>query len=440
MTAPVTPRRTVLAAGLAALFGGSMVGCGTSGPKSGDTAGDAASVWILSGVTEQAFRNSFTSWNDHHPDQKFTVQAFANDPYKQKIRTAVGAGQAPTLIYGWGGGTLASYVQAGKVEDLSDLVADPQVKNRFISSVAANGSVGGKTYAVPNNGIKPVMFYYNKDLFAKIDAEPPKTWDELMALVPEFKQAKIAPITVAGQAKWPLLPWFSYLMDRIGGPDVLDDILAGKDKAWSHPAVTEANEKIQTLVDAGGFVADFASLSTDSGADVALMYTGKAAMTLGLPSAYQTAQQGDPQFVKDGKLGYFPFPSVDGGSGDALDICGNPSNYWSIAASASDDQKEAARAYIKSDLLNAHYIDDLLTEGNVPPVADASKKIAGSGDPDYFTAVYEMTTKAKNFALSLDQALSPKAGDAVLTNLQQIFLKEITPKEFATHMNATLSG
>src|SRR5262245_7864839 len=127
MTASGTPRRTVLAAGLAALFGGGLAGCGTSGPKSDDRAGgEAASVWILSGVTEQAFRNSFTSWNDHHPDQQFTVQAFANDPYKAKIRTALGAGQAPTLIYGWGGGMLASYVQAGKVDDLSDLVADPR--------------------------------------------------------------------------------------------------------------------------------------------------------------------------------------------------------------------------------------------------------------------------------------------------------------------------
>lgn len=439
MTASGTPRRTVLAAGLAALFGGSLAGCGTSGPKSGDSAGgDAATVWILSGVTEQAFRNSFTSWNDHHPDQRFTVQAFANDPYKQKIRTAVGAGQAPTLIYGWGGGTLASYVRAHKVEDLSDLVADTRVQSRFMRSVAANGEVDGTTYAVPNNGIKPVMFYYNRDLYAKIGAEPAKSWNELLAQVAEFKRAKIAPITVAGQAKWPLLPWFSYLIDRIGGPEVLDAILAGKDRAWSHPAVTEANVKIQALVDAGGFVDDFASITTDSGGDVALMYTGKAAMTLGLPAAYQTTKQGDPTFVSEGKLGYFPFPTVEGGTGDPLDVVGNPSNYWSISSSASDEQKEAARAYLTKDLLNAAYVDDLLNEGNVPPVADIGEKIAKSSDPDYFTAVYEMTAKAGNFALSLDQALSPKAGDAVLTSLQQVFLKQITPKEFADTMNATL--
>ncbi|GHJ39215.1 extracellular solute-binding protein [Streptomyces sp. TS71-3] len=442
MTASVTPRRTVLAAGLAILFGSAVAGCGTSGPKPGGAGGstDGASAWILSGVTEQTFHNTFNSWNDAHPDQKFDVQAFANDPYKQKIRTAVGAGQAPTLIYGWGGGVLESYVRAKAVEDLSDLAADAEVKGRFLSSVANGGKVGGKTYALPNNGIKPVMIYYNKELFAQIGAEPPKTWDELMSQVDDFKQAKIAPFTVSGQAKWPLLPWLSYLMDRIGGPGVLEDILAGKAKAWSDPAVTQANTKIQELVDAGGFVSDFASITTDSGADVALLYTGKAAMTLALPSAYQTIQQSDPKFVSDGKLGYFPFPTVSGGKGDPDDVVGNPSNYWSISASASDDEKKTARAYLKDALLKGSYIDDLLKDGNVPPVADLGPRIAKSSDPDYFDAVYSMTAKAPNFALSLDQALGPKAGDAVLTNLQQIFLKEITPEKFADNMNATLSG
>ncbi|MFJ4922537.1 ABC transporter substrate-binding protein [Streptomyces sp. NPDC088725] len=441
MTASVTSRRTVLA-GLAALVGGAAVGCGTSGPSKSGSAGSGkgASVWIISGVTEKAFQNSFDSWNKAHSSQQFNVQSFANDPYKQKIRTAVGAGQSPTLVYGWGGGVLSSYVKAGSVDDLSDLVADPRLKDRFLPSIAAAGTIGGKTYAVPNNGVKPVMVYYNKDLFARINAEPPKSWGELMALVPKFKKAGIAPFTVSGQAKWPLLPWLSYLMDRIGGPGVLNDILANKPDAWSHPAVTQANEMIQQLVKADGFVKGFASISTDSGADIALLYTGKAAMSLGLPATYQTIQTADPKFIADGKLGYFPFPTVEGGKGDPANVAGNPSNFWSISASASAAEKEAARTYIKSSLLNAEYAKDLLSVGNVPPVAGLDAELASSSDPGYFKAIYELAAKAPNFALSLDQALSPQQGDAVLTNLQQIFLGEISPKKFASNMNATISA
>ncbi|NUP38368.1 MAG: extracellular solute-binding protein [Streptomyces sp.] len=446
MTASVTSRRSVLA-GLAALMGGTVVACGSSGPGTGGAGGGTgggkgggASVWILSGVTQKAFQNSFDAWNGAHSGQRFSVQSFANDPYKQKIRTAVGAGQAPTLIYNWGGGTLASYVQAGSVADLSDVAADPQVKSRFLPSIAAVGQVGGKTYALPNNGVKPVMVYYNKELFAKVGAQPPRTWDDLLALVPRFTKAGIAPFTVSGQAKWPLLPWLSYLMDRIGGPEVMAGILAGKAGAWSDPAVTQANEMIQDLVGKGGFVKGFASISTDSGADIALMYTGRAAMSLGLPATYQTIQTASPGFIKDGKLGYFPFPTVTGGKGDPANVAGNPSNFWSVSAKAGDEAKETAKAYLRSNLLDASYAADLLAVGNVPPVSGFDAQIAASADPAYFKAVYDLASKAPSFALSLDQALSPAAGDAVLTNLQQVFLQQISPQKFASAMNATLSA
>jgi raffinose/stachyose/melibiose transport system substrate-binding protein len=430
-------RRALAAVGLAAVLVGAAA-CGTAGPQAGGEG--SASAWIISGVTEKAFDNSFDSWNADHPDQKFATQSFANDPYKQKIRTAVGAADAPTLIYNWGGGVLRSYVEAGSVDDLSDLAADPAVKDRFLPSVAAVGQVDGKTYAVPNNGVKPVMIYYNKDLFAKIGAQPPSTWGELMALVSRFKAAGISPFAVAGQPKWPLLPWFAYLVDRVGGPEVLNGIVANKPDGWSDPAVLQANRMIQDLVNQDGFIKGFASISTDSGADVALLYTGKAAMTLGLPATYQTIKTGDAKFVGDGKLGYFPFPAVEGGKGDPADVVGNPSNYWSISAAATPREKQVARDYIKNNLLNDQYATDLLAAGNVPPVAGIDDAIATSSDPDYFRTVYDVTAKAPNFQLSLDQALSPAQGDALLTNLQQVFLGQMTPEQFSAAMNATIGS
>lgn len=440
MMGTVTSRRTVLAAGLATMVGGLVAACGTGGPKPGGagSASGAASVWILGGVTEKAFRSSFDAWNKANPGHDFGIQSFANDPYKQKIRTAVGAGAAPTLIYGWGGGTLQSYVQAGAVDDLSDLAADPALKGRFLPSVAAGGTVGGRTYALPNNGVKPVMIYFNRDLFARVGAVPPATWGELLALVPRFQSAGIAPFTVSGQAKWPLLPWLAYLVDRIGGPEVLAGAAGNKPGAWSHPAVLQANQMIQHLVDAGGFVKGFASISTDSGADIALLYSGKAAMSLGLPATYQTVQTAKPDFVKQGKLGYFPFPAVEGGKGDPADVVGNPSNYWSISAAATPQQKQIARDYLKTALLNNQYATDLLAVGNVPPVAGFEQRFAGTSDPAYFRAIYDLSAKAPNFQLSLDQALSPAQGDAVLTATQQIFLKQISPQAFADAMNATI--
>ena len=50
-------------------------------------------------------------FNEANPDTKIKATTFQNDAYKTKIKTAIGAGQAPTIIWGWGGGGLRSYVE-----------------------------------------------------------------------------------------------------------------------------------------------------------------------------------------------------------------------------------------------------------------------------------------------------------------------------------------
>lgn len=427
-----------VAAGLAAalLAAGLTAGCGSGGP--GGSTGNAT-AWALTGGDEQTFRSSFQQWNSAHGEQKVDAQFFQNDAYKQKVRTAVGAGQAPTLIFGWGGGILKSYVDAGQVSDLTpDITANPRLKSRYLPSVLDSGVIGGKTYALPNNAMQPVLLYYNKDLFAQAGVRPPKTWDELLALIPKFAAKNIAPISLAGQSKWPMLMYEEYLVDRLGGPQVFDNIVANKPNAWSDPAVIKANTMIQQLVDAGGFVKNFASVDADSNADLALLYTGKAAMEVMGSWAYPSIKNQNPQFISGGKLGYVAFPTVPGGKGDPANVAGNPANFWSISAKATPEQRTAALAYLTDGVLNQSYVDSLVSGGGVPPVAGLEPKLAKASDPDYLAFIYQLANKAPHFQLSWDQALSPAQADALLTNLDKLFLKQITPAQFSTAMNATI--
>ncbi|WP_236788859.1 extracellular solute-binding protein [Amycolatopsis sp. GM8] len=423
-------RVALIAAGFAALLTFTAA-CGSSGPSG--ASGSTPSAWALTGGDEQTFRTSFT-------DAKIDGQFFGNDAYKQKIRSAVGAGQAPTLLFSWGnGGLLRSWVDAGKVMDLTpEVQKDPTLASRYLPSVAQTGVIDGKTYAVPNNGMQPVVLFYNKELFTRIGAQPPKTWDDLMALVPRFNQANIAPFSIGGQSKWPQLMWEEYLVDRIGGPDVFNAIAANKPDAWSDPAVIQANTMIQQLVDAGGFIKGFNSIATDSNADTALLFTGKAAMYLMGSWAFPTIKQADPDFISGDKLGYVTFPTVTGGKGAPDDIVGNPANYWSVSAGASDQQKQAAVDYLRTGVMNDSYVDSLLANGSVPPVNGIEAKLAKTQDPQYLSYVYGLASKAPNFQLSWDQALSPGQADALLNNLDQLFLKEITPQQFSANMNATI--
>lgn len=415
----------------------SLAACGSGGPSSVNA--DSPTMWGLTGGNQANTQKSVDAWNTAHPDQAIKLDFFANDAFKTKVRTAVGAGEGPTFIYGWGGGVLKSYVDSGQIADLTDFVkANPQVKDRYLPSILKNGEIDGKTYALPNNNVQPVVLYYNKEVFDKIGAQPPKTWDELMALMPKFKAAGVAPFSLGGQSKWPDLMWLEYLVDRIGGPEVFNNIAANKPGAWSDPAVVEALTKIQELVDAGGFINGFSSIAADSNADQALLYTGKAAMVLQGGWIYQTMKKDSPDFTKNGKLGYTTFPTVEGGKGDPTNIVGNPSNFWSISSKATESQKKAALEYVKSGMFTEADTQTLIDSGAVPVINGIESKLAASPDKDFLTYVYGLAKSAPNFQLSWDQALSPAQGDTMLSNLDQIFLKKITPEQFVSTMNATI--
>jgi len=434
-------RTVTVAAGLAAALG--LAACGSSGP-SGDSAaggggGGEASAWALTGGDEQTFRASFDDWNSAHPAEQVAATFFANDAYKQKVRTAIGAGEGPTLIFGWGGGILKEYVDAGEVADLTaEVEADPDLKERFLPSIAATGVIDDKVYALPNNAMQPVVLFYNTEVFENANVEPPTTFDELLAVIPKLKDAGVAPLSLGGQSKWPNLMWEEYLVDRIGGPEVFDNVAANKPGAWSDPAVLEANTIIQQLVDADAFVNGFSSIAADSGADLALLYTGKAAMLLQGSWNYPTLKTANPQFIEDGKLGFVPFPTVSGGKGDPANVVGNPANFWSVSSKASDSEKAAAFSYLKDGLMNEDYIDNLIKGGAVPPVADLSSKLEQTNDPEWLSFVYGLADEAPHFQLSWDQALSPVQAEALLTNLEELFLKQITPEQFSANMNETV--
>ena len=155
-----------LAAGTAA--GLALAGCGSSGPSDKAAVGAAASAaagaatyWFLTGPPGEGIRQgSVDRFNQANPDAKITATTFQNDAYKTKIKTAIGAGQAPTIIWGWGGGGLRSYVQASQVEDLTSWFAEnAAVKDRLFPSSFGAATIDGKIYAMPAETVQPIVLY-----------------------------------------------------------------------------------------------------------------------------------------------------------------------------------------------------------------------------------------------------------------------------------------
>ena len=433
-------RRTTLAGlglSIPALAALSACGGGTQ-PSGGAGSASSLSVWALTGAKQDTYQLSFDSWDEDHPDDAFAVEFFANDSYKEKIRTSIGSGNAPTLVFNWAGGTLADYVANESVVDLTGKVDD--VLSRSIDSIATIGEVDGKQYGVPNNDTQPVVLYYSTALFEEHSVTPPTTWDELMTAVETFSAAGITPISLAGQSVWPELMYIQYLTDRIGGEGVFQKVIDGEPDAWSDPAITSALEAIIELVDAGAFGNAFGSVAADAGADAALVHTGQAAMLLQGSWVYGTFKQDAPEFVADGGLDFLNFPAKDGGTGDPANVVGNPANYWSVSADADPEVQELAIQYLNDFNLNDDMVDSFLAMGAIPAVEGLEEKFAGLDDEAFLSFAYDMVLNAPHFQLSWDQALAPAPAQELLNNLSRIFLGEIQPEEFVSNMNATLDA
>jgi raffinose/stachyose/melibiose transport system substrate-binding protein len=436
-------RRTLLSLTAAAGAGAALAACGSSGPGTSSGGGKAgtASYWFLTGQPGEGIRQAAAErFNKANPDTKLQFTAFENDAYKAKIKTAIGAGQAPTLIWGWGGGGLKSYVDAGQVEDLTDWFGqNAPIKDKLFPTSFGPATINNKIYAMPCETVQPIVLYYNKKVFDQAGAKPPQSWGEMMALVETFKGKGITPFSLAGKSRWTNMMWLEFLLDRIGGPEVFQSVFEGEKDAWSNPAVTDMLTKLVQLIDAGGFGKGYSSVDAGNNADQALLYTGKAAMMLHGGWTYGSMKNDGGKFVADGNLGWMNFPGVEGGKGDPTDTVGNPGQYLAISSKATAEQKETAKKFFQTGVLDADETKAWINDGgSVPVVKGTESVLAASPDAAFLKFVYDTSVNAKVFAQSWDQALSPTAAEALLDNIAKLFQKQVSPQQWVTNMNQVI--
>jgi raffinose/stachyose/melibiose transport system substrate-binding protein len=441
-----TSRRTFLQLALGApIAGAALSACGSSGPSGGGAAGGgggagSASYWYLTGQPGEGIRtNSVDRFNKANASTQIKATTFQNDAYKTKIKTAIGAGQGPTIIWGWGGGTLRQYAKGGQVEDLTSWFGqNAAVKDRLFPSSFGAATVDGKIYAMPAETVQPIVLFYDKRAFAKIGAQPPQSWGDIMDLVGKFNAKGIAPFSLGGQSRWTNMMWLEFLFDRIGGAEVFQAVFDGQKDAWSNPAAIDALTKMQELIKAKGFIKGFSSITADSNADQALLYTGKAAMMLHGTWTYGSMANDGGDFVSGGRLGYMNFPPVEGGKGGPSDTVGNPGQYLSISSKATDAQKETAKKFFSTAVLSDAEVKEWIEAGAVPIVKGADSQLSSSKDAGFLKFVYDTASNAKVFAQSWDQALSPTAAEKLLDNIAKLFQLSISPQQFASSMNQVI--
>ncbi|WP_150461462.1 extracellular solute-binding protein [Nesterenkonia ebinurensis] len=401
----------------------------------GGAGGDGPEAWVLSGDGWPAVEEDFDRWNEQAEEgQQFNVESFENDAYKQQIRTVVGSGDAPTLIMSWTGGALLEYVENDLVLDLTDEVSG--LEDRIHDSVWEAGAVEGSVYAVPLNELKPAVIYYNQSLLDEAGIEAPTTWAEVEEAVQALQEQDIMPFALAGSSVWPALMWLQYLTDRHGGEEVFQRVMAVEEGAWDQESIRFALETLQQMVAEGAFGENVNAVDAGQNEDIQLLADGQAAMLLQGSWVYPNFARDFPEFAESGDLGFTEFPVLEEGSGDPSNIVGNPANFWSVSADASEEEQQAALDYINNHLYNDEYIDSLLEQGSLPPVEGIEDRIAETDNADFLEFKNSLVAEANHFQLSWDQAVSPDHEQALIDNLAALLQEQITADEFIEAMNA----
>lgn len=420
-------RRKTLAAcslAIAMLLFASACGSG-SGSESGS--GDKITLKLMhlwpdgtNSAQNKVIKQIIDEYQSANPHVTFTTEVLENEQYKNKLKVLSASNDLPDVGFTWAAGFMEPYVKGSMFTPLDDLLED-ELKDKFVSGTTDGYAFDGKTYGLPVE-LNIVPVYYNKEIFAQHGLQPPQTLDDLKAIIETLNDNGVTPITLGGKDAWTASFWYMYLVDRIGGPDLLDQSIANN--TFTDPDLIEAARQSQDLVDQNAFIKGFNGLSNDEAKSEFM--NGKAAMyamgTWEVPNF--TTNPDIPQEFKD-KIGYFKFPTVAGGKGELASWVGGVG--VGLFVSEKSKHKEEAKKFVSYFVQK--WGEHSVTDAGIIPatkVDTAAVKL-----PQMFIDLLNELNAAKKVTLYADVQMKPVASEEHHNLIQALFGKAVTPEEFA---------
>jgi raffinose/stachyose/melibiose transport system substrate-binding protein len=403
-------------------------GCAGGSDNSGSSSGGKVTltVWTNSttGPGQQFFKDAASAFEKANSDVTVKIQAVQNEDLDGKLQTALNSNSAPDIFLQRGGGKMQAMVDAGQIQAL-DLSAT--AKANAGSAALSGESIDGKIYAMPLDFL-PEGIYYSKDLFTQAGiTTPPATIDELQSDVAKLKSAGIAPIAVGAKDAWPAAHWYYNFALRECSQDVLTKTtksLKFDDKCW-----TTAGDDLASFIKTDPFNDGFLTTSAQQGAgsSAGLVANKKAAMELmgAWDPGVMAGLTADQKVPSD--LGWFPFPSIDGGKGDPSALLGGIDGY-SVSKNAPKQAtqfleflvtKEQQEAYAKA--FNA-----------IPVNKDAQEVVTES----YNVSALQASNKAAYTSQYLDTLFGQNVGNAMNTAVVNLLAGKGSAADIVKDTNA----
>ncbi|MFJ4999032.1 ABC transporter substrate-binding protein [Microbacterium sp. NPDC088619] len=354
---PPRPARLVAGAAALALVGAALTGCSTAG-------GTETIRFTFSKREAIEFMTELVAQYNSSQDK---VRVEIDTSGVDVVSASFVRGNPPDIMLANYNYEIARFVQRCALTDLSETEAASTIRDDLQPLMEQYGSCEGRTSALPYS-VMGASVIYNREIFEQQGLEVPQTWDELLAVCDQLKEAGIDPFYATFKDDWTVAQgWYDYTAG--GSVDVIDffDTLAeegtevGPDSEVSFENdFAEPMDRMMTLVK-NYTNADAASRGYGDG-NLAFG-KGEAAMYLQGPWAFSEIEKTAP----DLELGTFPLPMTD----DPADLGVRVNMDLAAMIPEGSQHQEAARDFLEYLFLPEHIEEYNASQLGFTPTDDA---------------------------------------------------------------------
>lgn len=298
---PPRPAKIVAGAAALALVGAALTGCSTAGgPETiRFTFSKREAIEFMTGLV--------ADYNASQDDVRVEIDTSGVDV----VSASFVRGNPPDIMLANYNYEIARFVQRCALTDLSDTEAASSIRDDLQPLMEQYGTCAGRTSALPYS-VMAASVIYNKQIFDEQGLEVPQTWDELLAVADQLKDAGIDPFYATFKDDWTVAQgWYDYTAG--GSVDVIDffDALAeegtevGPDSERSFQK--DFAEPMERMMQLAEDYTNEDAASRGYGDGNLAFGKGEAAMYLQGPWAFSEIAKTAP----DLELGTFPLPMTD---------------------------------------------------------------------------------------------------------------------------------
>ncbi|MGC5583764.1 ABC transporter substrate-binding protein [Ornithinimicrobium sp. W1679] len=402
---------------------------GGSTAEGGGAAGEDVTIswWHNSNTGEglEYYEQVAADFEEANPGVTIEMEAMQHEDMLTQLDAAFQAGDTPDVYMERGGGELADHVEAGLTKDLTEAAAE---EIELLGGTVQGWTVDDKVYALPFS-VGVVGFWYNTEMFEQAGVtEAPATWEDMYAAIDQLKAAGMEPLSVGAGDKWPAAHYWYQFSLRHCAEDVLTEAVQSLD--FSDECFIRAGEEVEQLVAAEPFNRGFLSTSAQSGPTSAsgLLATEQVAMEMqghwepGVMAGLTEDGEGLGE-----KLGWFPFPEVEGGEGDPEAQLGG-GDAWGVAADAPEQAVDFVRHLLSDEIQQGFAERDMGLPTN-PNVTDAVS------DPA-LAQLLEVRDSAPYVQLYFDTAFGQSVGGAMNDAIALMFAGQASPQDIVDDTQA----